>query len=350
MAHFEKKKHEDHFLHSSSESSMIDGRNRIISASVATVIAETLIAPTNIIKERQMSFAAKQTTQFLTIKQVVKDAVNQEGYKSFFHGFPSTIFKQIGEKSLVLLSYDPIRNQLSNWRTKWFSSSPTSKIEESDFGRKVQEKVQRQSSTLHLHHEHSNSMLVCLLSGGISGMVGYSIIPSPTMLPLSRINVQHEEIQSPFNTTAEKIKNVSTGPIRFLSRSNLMHVFLIYSIEFGGYDYLKTYIMNYSDYATSQHIWPIYVLSASTVGIISAFISVPADILCARSMNEMKNPEGIISYVRNKINEEGKTAFRKRLLVNMTRKVVWLSGFFLTYEEARHYLNINYSNSQIMYD
>jgi hypothetical protein len=339
-SHIHLKDYADPILHPNSHSLMVDARDCIISASIATVIAEILILPTNIMKERQLEYIANQTstTAQQTMRQMVQNVVKEQGLNGIFSSYYSTIFSQIACKSLVMFSYGPIRDQLSKWDTHYIKSpkiEPTMKQQLQDkiqekipdkIQDKIPDKIQEKISSSPRPIETPKSIIPCLLSGGISGMIGYAIT-NP-----------YEALKSPTKrVVGQQMKNTNlTGG--YLLKPNLMFAFLIYGTEFGGYDCVKNYYMNRS---ISNYYWYVQVLAASTVGIISSFISIPADIMRTYSMKEMKGSEGAISHAIRKISANG-SSFRKYLLLSMARKAIWLSGFFVTYEHAKIYLNTNY--------
>lgn len=312
----------DYVTHPGSHSFTIDARNRIISAAAATVIAETLIAPTNVIKQRQMEYIRKQPistriTQMPSIMQMGKSIVAESGYLGLYQGYYSILFKQIAYKSLVLFSYEPIRNQLYDWKKKYFQPSPTK--EPSNLMTEMKEKIQQIQQIQHppepsayVYDEYSKSALACLLSGGLSGMIGYSLVHPVEAL---RSPKYFTPTQTTGTTIGDQMKNVGKTTNRFWLKPNLMYVFLIYATEFGGYDYIKSYIMNHSNFATHYNISMTYLLSAAIIGAISAYISVPADILRLRSMDpiiKMKSSEGMIAHIMRQINDEGSYVFRKK--------------------------------------
>jgi len=235
----------DPIVHTTSNSSWIDARNRIIAASAGTIVGETLIAPTNIIKQRQAEFLLNQTNknELPSMMQVAKSVMNEKGYGAFFQGYSSIIFKQIGYKSMVLLCYEPLRNQLANMKAKLISQPPTIRNGPSKIS-KLKEKVE-QAATSPSYVAPPKTILTCLFAGGLSGMIGFTFV-------------------RPQEALASSVPG-KTNSLRYFSKPNLMYVFLIYATEFGGYDYLKSYIINYSTMPANYTIWPVYILSASTM-------------------------------------------------------------------------------------
>jgi hypothetical protein len=114
---------------------------------------------------------------------------------------------------------------------------------------------------------------------------------------------------------------------------NIARTFLVNAAELGTYDQAKSMIVPHTGDNFVGH------LGASTVaGIASAVSSTPVDVVKTRLMNQAGGQQvysGMLDGLTKVYQQEGALALYKGFTPIVVRKVMWLSAFFVSYEQVR---------------
>ena len=299
------------------ETPIKDALTRLIASSIASLIAETVTLPTDVIKTRLQvqnitTTTTTTTTSTTRIYSGMIDAaisINKyEGINGLFRGLQPALIRQVSYTGLAFIVFEPVRDGIT-----------------------------------YIFNDNDEPLFITrVLSGGIAGAIGISVM-NPTEVLKTKMQTNQSEISL---TMTNVIKNVykTDGIFGFWSGvwPNICRAFLVNAAEIGMYDNAKNWIINkYTfDYIIFGHIFASFI-----AGISSALISTPVDVVKTRFMNQAghNNKQYNNSMFKTLINipkEEGFVALYKGFTPIICRKVVWCTVFFVSYEQIRVYLGL----------
>ena len=223
-----------------------------------------------------------------------------------FKGLGPALARQTGYTGLSFLLYEPIRNSISpSGRDATFSNR--------------------------------------LLAGGTAGGLGISVL-NPMEVIKTQIQASSGKI-----SVAEVYKRIlrSDGIVGFWAGlgPNIARTFLVCAAELGTYDEVKTQLIA----SKMMSNGPLAHLAASgAAGFASASISTPVDVVKTNLMNQAgsrasiqckaassQQCTGMVATAVSIVTREGPGALYKGFVPILTRKVLWCSAFFVTYEKLR---------------
>ena len=126
---------------------------------------------------------------------------------------------------------------------------------------------------------------------------------------------------------------------------NICRAFLVNAAEIGMYDNAKNWILNKYEF---NNIIYGHIFASFIAGISSALISTPVDVVKTRFMNQAGLSLDNKLYKRTSMfktliqipKEEGFGALYKGFYPIITRKVIWCTVFFVSYEQIRSFLGL----------
>lgn len=239
-----------------------------------------------------------------------------EGFYGLFRGLQPALIRQVSYTGIAFILFEPVRDFMSNLMSN--SSSPT--------------------------------FLQRLLSGGIAGGIGIAIC-NPTEVLKTKMQTNRTKDLNKTNMI-QIIKTIYRydGIFGFWSGvyPNICRAFLVNAAEIGMYDNAKNWLLNKYEF---NNIIYGHIFASFIAGTSSALISTPVDVCKTRLMNQagidsnnklygkQSNPSMIKILIKIP-KDEGFTALYKGFYPIITRKVVWCTMFFVTYEQIRNYLGL----------
>lgn len=116
---------------------------------------------------------------------------------------------------------------------------------------------------------------------------------------------------------------------------NVMRCFLVNAAELGTYDQAKHEVQRrgwFAEVPMLQH-----VTASGIAGLASSLVSTPADVVKTRLMNQAGGSHaysGVIDAFVGIPRHEGFSALYKGFGAILTRKIVWCTVFFVSYEQV----------------
>jgi len=271
---------------------------RLWASAGAAALAETLTMPVDFAKVRLQlqSSTAVAGVRYTGMTDCIVRAVRAEGPGALFKGLGPALARQTGYTGLSFLLYEPIRNSIApSGRDATF------------FNR--------------------------LLAGGTAGGLGISVL-NPMEVIKTQIQASSGRV-----SVAEVLKRIlrSDGIVGFWAGlgPNIARTFLVCAAELGTYDEVKSQLIA----SKMMSNGPLAHLAASgAAGFASASISTPVDVVKTNIMNQAgssQQSKGIVDTAVSIVTREGPEALYKGFVPILTRKILWCSAFFVTYEKLR---------------
>ncbi len=108
--------------------------------------------------------------------------------------------------------------------------------------------------------------------------------------------------------------------------------------EVGVYDHAKH---AFAPYVGGENLFA-HVSASAIAGFASACTSTPADVVKTRLMNSAGSNDpnlGMLGTAKIIVEQEGAAALYRGFLPILLRKVIWVTAFFVTFEQLRPYFN-----------
>lgn len=284
---------------------MSDTSSRFYASAIGAAIAESVTLPTDVAKVRlqvQTNAGGGKGIPYTGMVNCLQRIAKEEGPRALWKGYTPALVRQVCYTSLSLVLYEPVRNMYSGLGEK--GAPPTF--------------VQR------------------LLAGGTAGAIAMTVF-NPTEVLKTQVQTSKEALG--LGTIIKRVY-ARDGVLGFWAglKPNIARTFLVNAAELGTYDEAKTRISVHLGEGIVTHV------AASTVaGFASACTSTPADVVKTRLMNSagQDNPKytSVVGTVRTVVNEEGFLALYKGFIPIVTRKSIWCTIFFVSYEKLRAGLN-----------
>lgn len=284
---------------------MSDTSSRFFGSAIGAAIAESVTLPTDVAKVRlqvQSNTGALKGVPYSGMVDCLQRIAKEEGPRALWKGYTPALTRQVCYTSLSLVLYEPVRNMYAGLGEE--GAPPTF--------------VQR------------------LLAGGTAGAIAISVF-NPTEVVKTQVQTSKEGV-----ALGEVIKRVMArdGILGFWAglKPNIARTFLVNAAELGTYDEAKTRISAYLGEGIASHV------AASTVaGFSSACVSTPADVVKTRLMNsagqDNRKYNSVVGTFRTILSEEGFFALYKGFIPIVTRKMIWCTVFFVSYEKLRAAFN-----------
>lgn len=116
---------------------------------------------------------------------------------------------------------------------------------------------------------------------------------------------------------------------------NVLRSFLVNAAELGTYDHAKVEVQRRGWFASVPMLQ--HVTASAVAGLASALVSTPADVVKTRLMNQAGGTHaysGVIDAFVGIPKREGFSALYKGFGAILTRKIVWCTIFFVSYEQV----------------
>mmetsp|Transcript_15386 Transcript_15386/g.30253 ORF Transcript_15386/g.30253 Transcript_15386/m.30253 type:complete len:290 (+) Transcript_15386:27-896(+) len=281
---------------------MSDASSRFAASSFAALIAETITLPTDVAKVRLQvqKSSNSSSTRYTGLLDCLTKTYQNEGSAALFKGLQPALVRQICYTSFAMVLYEPILNSVA-------SASERDGKEKIAFWKR-------------------------LFAGGASGGISISIF-NPTEVVKTKMQTTTTSGRSMFDVVRSVY--ATDGILGFWAgvRPNVMRTLIVNAAELGVYDEAKTQLAPYFDTPMFTHV------SASAVaGLSSALTSTPADVIKTRLMNSAggaKEYSGMLDAGTSILKQEGVSALYKGFIPIFVRKVIWVTAFFVSYEQLR---------------
>jgi len=285
--------------------SMSDTSSRFFGSAIGAAIAESVTLPTDVAKVRlqvQNSSGQVKDVPYSGMANCLQRMAKEEGPRALWKGYTPALVRQICYTSLSLVLYEPVRNVYAGMGEA--GAPPT--------------------------------FLQRLLAGGTAGAIAISVF-NPTEVVKTQVQTSKDALGP-----GAVIKRVYArdGVFGFWAglKPNIARTFLVNAAELGTYDEAKTRIGAYLGEGIVTHV------GASTVaGFASACTSTPADVVKTRLMDaagsENRKYTSVVGTFRTILSEEGFFALYKGFTPIVTRKMIWCTVFFVSYEQLRAVFN-----------
>ena len=193
------------------------------------------------------------------------------------------------------------------------------------------------------------SFLNRLLAGGTAGGVGISVL-NPMEVIKTQIQASPKKI-----SVAEVFARIwrSDGILGFWAGlgPNVTRTFLVCAAELGTYDEVKTQLVSGNTLSDGPLA---HCVASGAAGFTSASISTPLDVVKTSMMSQAGSSgaatqsgrgnssagrlppyKGMVDSAVSIVSREGPGALYKGFVPILTRKILWCSAFFMTYEYLR---------------
>lgn len=306
-------------------SSFRDAMNRLAASSVASLVAETLTLPTDVIKTRlqvqnlvhsQAESAASSSSSkvYSGMFDAALSISRHEGVAGLFRGLQPALIRQVSYTGLAFVVFEPVRDTITVLTAGDANATPT--------------------------------FVTRVLSGGIAGGFGISIMNPTEVLKTKMQTNQAALYESP--SMLQIMRNVyrTDGVVGFWAGvwPNICRAFLVNAAEIGMYDNAKNLITNEYQLCAPSSIYG-HVFASLVAGTCSALVSTPVDVVKTRFMNQAGSHNkqyqmGMVQTLLSIPKQEGFFALYKGFTPIICRKVVWCTAFFVTYERVRAYFGL----------
>mmetsp|Transcript_15665 Transcript_15665/g.24954 ORF Transcript_15665/g.24954 Transcript_15665/m.24954 type:complete len:307 (-) Transcript_15665:47-967(-) len=270
---------------------------RLWASAGAAGLAEALTMPVDFAKVRMQLQSSHCAVRYSGMVDCMASTLRNEGPRAFFKGLGPGLVRQMGYTGLSLMLYEPIRNGLS---PAGRDASYTSR----------------------------------LLAGGTAGGMGISVLN-----PMEVIKTQIQASSSK-TSAADVFARIwrTDGILGFWAGigPNIARTFLVCAAELGTYDEVKTHLLKSQLFSDGPLA---HVLASASAAFASASISTPVDVVKTRLMSQAGSGASTSPQYRGMVDgfvkiasNEGAMSFYKGFVPILTRKVLWCSCFFMTYE------------------
>jgi hypothetical protein len=225
----------------------------------------------------------------------VRRSAADDGVSALWKGLAPALIRQVCYSSLSLVLFEPIRDLI------------VPKGQTPNFGQR-------------------------LLAGGTAGALAISVF-NPTEVLKTQM-MTSGKVTPPMATVVRKI--VDTQGVLALwagLRPNVARTFLVNAAELGTYDQAKEMLTAQFGEGPVTHVG-----ASGIAGVFSALTSTPADVVKTRLMNDAGGKaryRGMLHAGTTIFREEGFGALYSGFAPIVTRKVIWCSLFFVTYEQVK---------------
>lgn len=288
---------------------MSDTSSRFFGSAIGAAIAESVTLPTDVAKVRLQvqSNAGAGSVPYSGMANCLQRMAKEEGPRALWKGYTPALTRQVCYTSLSLVLYEPVRNMYAGLGDA--GAPPT--------------------------------FLQRLLAGGTAGAIAISVF-NPTEVVKTQVQTSKEAVA--LGTVIRRVM-ARDGVLGFWAglKPNIARTFLVNAAELGTYDEAKTRISAYLGEGILTHV------AASTVaGFASACTSTPADVVKTRLMNSAGHADAkytsVVGTFRTILSEEGFFALYKGFIPIVTRKMIWCTVFFVSYEKLRAGFNASQRN------
>lgn len=284
-----------------------DGLARFIGSSMAAFNAETLTLPADVAKVRLQvqKVGATGKPQFSGMLDCLTKTAKSEGPTALFKGLSPALLRQISYSSMSLVLYEPIRDTLVT-------------------------PIELESGEIPFWKR--------LLAGGSAGGISIACM-NPTEVLKTQMQTGQGKTKISMMDVIRRVHS-RDGIAGFWAgvKPNVARTFLVQMSEIGVYDEAKHRVMPY----TGGDNFYAHVSASFIAGVASATTSTPADVVKTRLMNSAggaKEYNGMVDAFSQILKQEGAGAFYKGFVPILCRKVLWVTAFFLTYEQVRPLVN-----------
>lgn len=280
---------------------------RFIGSALGSVVAETLTLPADVAKVRlQVQKTAEGgIPKYTGLVDCLRKTAKEEGPKAMWKGLAPALVRQVSYTSMSMVIYEPVRDFYKGILPGKADGQPTF--------------VQR------------------LAAGGTAGAISISIFNPAEVIKTKIQTNATTEILTMRGVANTVFKN--DGILGFWAgvKPNVARTFIVNAAELGTYDEAKTRIRPYLGDGFATHV------SASGIaGFSSACVSTPADVVKTRLMNAAGGKQqynGMLHAGYRIFMDEGPLALYKGFLPICVRKLIWVSAFFVSYENIRATVN-----------
>jgi hypothetical protein len=280
-----------------------DHRARFGASLVAAGVAEVLTLPIDQAKVRLQvqQVRADGSRQYAGMVDCIRQTRATEGGAALWKGLQPSLLRQCCYTSLSMVLYEPVRDAVV-------------------------------AATGGLGGDGKPGFAQRLLAGGTAGGVAIAVFNWTEVL---KTRMQTSKTKVTMREVAREVL-AKDGPLGFWKglKPNVARTFMVNAAELGTYDQVKTMLV--------PHVGdnPLAHLGASSVSAVcSALTSTPADVIKSRLMNSSAagapQYSGVVDALTTIVRVEGAGALYKGFTPIIVRKVLWVSSFFLLYEQLR---------------
>ena len=310
-------------------SPMQDARNRLVSSAIGSAVAETLTLPTDVVKTRLQVQIQSSNMQYKGMFDCGSQIYKYEGFRGLFKGLQPALLRQVNYTGIAFVAFEPIRDTITTYSNRFFSQTSDNNT----------------ATTANNNNSNSDAGFVTrVLAGGTAGAFGITIMnPTEVLKTQLQSNKSNELL-----TMRQVVKQVykTDGILGFWAglKPNIARAFLVNAAEIGSYDHVKHLLIdneNYGNYFQKYNGFPAHITSSFAAAVLSATVSTPADVIKTRLMNQAGHNheyKGMIDAAISIPRKEGFVALYKGFFPIITRKVLWCTAFFVTYEQVRAFL------------
>ena len=276
---------------------------RFISSSIAAIVAETITLPSDVAKVR---LQVQKTSEYNGMIDVFKKTYHREGIKGLWKGLSPALLRQVSYSSMSLVLYEPIRNSLVNAKEVETNNIPFYKR---------------------------------LLAAGTAGGISIACM-NPTEVLKTQMQTSEKNSKSMMQVYRSVLKYDGIKGFWAGCGPNVLRTFLVQAAEIGVYDQAKTALI---PYVGGDNFWA-HLGGSGIAGLASAITSTPADVIKTRFMNNAgskKEYNNLFHAAKSIINQEGFKGLYKGFTPILLRKLVWVSSFFVVYEQIRPLIHID---------
>jgi len=288
------------------------GWTRLWTSAVAAGLSEAATMPIDFAKVRLQlqsraigSGSAAAGVHYAGMADCIGRTVRAEGPGALFRGIGPALARQCGYTGLSFFLYEPILSRISPnaGRDAGFTNR--------------------------------------LLAGGAAGGMGISVLN-----PMEVVKTQLQAAGDTKTSAPDIIKRIlrTDGVLGFWAGigPNITRTFLVCAAELGTYDEVKTQMVSKN---LLQDGPEAHLCASSAAGFASASVSTPVDVIKTRLMNQAgarmaahsatQQYRGVLDAFVTIVKREGPAALYQGFVPVLTRKVLWCSSFFLTYEALK---------------
>lgn len=173
-----------------------------------------------------------------------------------------------------------------------------------------------------------------LLAAGTAGSLAISIC-NPAEVLKTQLQASRAERLTMRGVTASVWQTEGIAGFWAGVRPNIARTFLVNAAELGTYAQAKITLVEKGiceDGTLTQH-----VTASGIAGTVSALTSTPADVVKTRLMNQaghLHAYRGMFDALINIPRQEGPASLYKGFIPILTRKLVWCTLFFVSYEQC----------------
>jgi hypothetical protein len=277
-----------------------DTVSRMLASALGAALSETVTLPTDVAKVRLQVQQSGPGAYTGFVNCLVRTG-SEEGPRALWKGLTPSLLRQVNYTSLSMVLYEPVRNMYAG------------------LGQEGQ----------------PPNFLQRLLAGGTAGGAAIAVF---NPFEVIKTQVQTSQARVGIMEVASRVWS-RDGIAGFWAgvKPNIMRTFLVNAAELGTYDEAKSRLQPHLGNGLVTH-----VASSGIAGFASACTSTPADVIKTRLMNAAggeKAYSGVIHAFTSILKEEGPSALYKGFLPIVTRKLIWCTIFFVSYEQLRSEFN-----------